>query len=309
MKMLTDKAVYRRAVSAAAHMLAWMAAAVIAAGCASGGAPRQTEKEAVLRVSAGLSGDDLVSLESQLRAARSQTEPNYPAEPILLVKSDWPLEWKGYGNPFQLRPYEEKVFAEVAHQPPPDCSTQELMLAFGWVHKNAEGYYRLPFQEQAEFEHEHRKLDERGFQSFRVHPAKEIAGNWLGYYIATGKKAECLAEVAHWRGCDKLILEGTPTERSDALDRITSPVTGELMEIHHPEFSPGNMHVDAFSLSELRESCGVDTGKFDDICAHQGIAEEDAVLAFYRVYGTKGTVKTGWVLRSRSNPHVGAESF
>ncbi len=277
-------------------------------GCATPSATDRISSDAATRAPASLGNEDLNTLESRLREIRGTVPPNYPDEPILLVKSDWPFEWRGYGNPFQLRPYEE-VFPEVERQTPPELSTNELMLAFGWVHKNAEDYYKLSFEERLAFEKEHPQIEDRGFSSFQVHPAKEIAKNWLDYYIATGRKAERLVEVVHWRGCDKLILEGSPVECSDALDRITSPVTGDLMEIRHPQFSAGNMHIDAFTLQELEDNYGIDVSKFNDIRVHQGLSKEDTVVALYRVYGTKGVVKTGWILRSRSSQYTGAESF
>jgi len=307
--MISDSRFNKMLGRSAFSVFAGLVIAFIIYGCT---APSSTE-DALLdtntRTVADLTNEDLDALENRLREIRSQTLPSYPDNPILLVKSDWPFEWKGYGNPFQLRPYEEKVFPKVEHQIPPEMTTEELMLAFGWVHKNAEDYYKLSPEERLEFEKKHPQIEDRGFWSFQVHPSKEIAKNWLDYYIATGKKAERLVEVAHWRGCDKLILEGTPVERSDALDRITSPVTGDLMEINHPQFSAGNMHIDAFTLQELKDDFGVDVSKFDEVRIHQGLTEEDTVIAFYRVYGTKGTVKTGWILRSRDNQYVGSESF
>ena len=261
-----------------------------------------------MRGPASLANEDLNTLESRLCVIRSQTLPNYPEEPILLLESEWPFEWKGYGNPFQLRPFEEKAFPEVEHQAPPEMTTEELMLAFGWVHKNAEDYYKLSFEERLEFEKERPGIEDCGFWSYQVHPPKEIAKNWLNHYIATGRKAKRLVEVAHWRGCDKLILEGSPIERSDTLDRITSPVTGKLMEIYNPKFSEGNMHIDAFTLQELEHDFGIDISMLDEIRIHQKLALEDTAIAFYRVYGTTGTVKTGWILRSRSNQYIGAES-
>jgi len=259
---------------------------------------------------AGLTGEDLSILENKLREIRSQTPPNYPEEPVLLAKSGRPFDsWWARDNPFQLRSCEEEVFPEVEHQAPPDMTTEELMLAFGWVHKNAEDYYKLSSEERLEFNRTRPRTEERGFWSSEVHPAKEIAKNWLDYYIATGKKAERLTEVAHWKGCDKLVLEGSSIERSDTLDRITSPVTGKLMEIYNPKFSAGNMHIDAFTLRELKDDFSVDVSKFDDVRVNQGLSEEDTVIAFYRVYGTKGTVKTGWILRSRNNQLKRSESF
>ncbi len=256
-----------------------------------------------------LSGDDINRIEGQLIAARASVPPNYPDKPSLLIKSDWPLEWKGYGNPFQLRTDEECAFTSVVHQLPPDLTMQEKMLAFGWVHKNAMETYSLSFEEQLAYERSHPTTEEKGYKSPQVHPAKEIANNWLHYYAITGRKAEQLAEVANWRGCVKLILEGSAVERSDALDRITSPVTGQIMEINHPEFSAGNMYIAGFTPKELREIPGFSLDKLSDIYTSKGIAEDDLVIALYRVYGSKGVVKSGWVLCSKKNPYVGAESW
>lgn len=267
------------------------------------------QSESTSLVVSSLSGDELDKLEYQLRNARRETSPNYSDVPMLLIKSDWPYQWKGFGNPFQLRPYEEKVFPEVPHQEPPSMTKEELMLAFGWVHKNAEKYYQQPIEERTEFEKEHPQTSERGFLSYKVHPVLDIAKNWLGYYLASGRKADRLVEVAHWKGCDKLILEGSSVERSDTLDRITSPVTGDLMKINCRSFSKGNMYIDAFPLRDLRDKFGIDTSKFEEIQVHLGLTEDDTVIAFFRAYGTTGTVKSGWVLRSKANPKVGAESF
>jgi len=277
-------------------------------GCTEPSTTKKTQSELAAREVASRTGEDLSTLERKLCKIRGQTPLNYSEEPILLLDRDCPLLWKGYGCPFQLLPCEEKVFPEVEHQIPPEMTTEELMLAFGWVHKNAEDYYKLSSEERLEFNKAHPQIEDRGFRSFQVHPAKEIAKNWLDYYIATGRKAQRLVEVAHWRDCDKLILKGTPVERSDTLDRITSPVTGELMEINNPQFSAGNMHIDVFSLRELRDDLGVDVSKFEDIRVHQGIAEEDTVIVFYRAYGTKGIVKTGWLLRDRNKAYTTALS-
>lgn len=257
-----------------------------------------------------LTEDDLTKLESVLAESRADTPPNYPDDPILLVKSDWPYQWKGFGNPFQLRPDEEVVFpTAIKHQDPPELSEAELMFAFGWVHKNAEGFYRLSDEEKLLFHKQKKTIDERGFRSFKVHPAKEVASNWTSYFLATGKKAKRLVEVANWKGCDKLILEGSQIEKSDSLDRITSPLTGKILEITHPEFSPGNMYIDAFTPSQLREIKGFNISKFEEVYRHQNIPEKDVVISFYRIYGTKGVIKTGWFIRSLSNPNVMSEAF
>ncbi|RLC64042.1 MAG: hypothetical protein DRI48_07925 [Chloroflexi bacterium] len=278
-------------------------------GCSAPSSTEDAQSDTDTRAMAGLTNKDLSTLENRLREIRNQTVPNYPEEPILLVKGDWPYEaWYTRDNPFQLRPCEEKVFPDVEKQEPLEMTMEELMLAFGWVHKNAEDYYKLSSEEQLEFDKAHPKIEDRGFWLPKVHPAKEIAQNWLDYYVATGRKAKRLVEVEHWRGRDKLILEGSSIERSDMLDRITSPVTGDLMEIYNPQFSAGNMHIDAFTLQELKNDYGVDVSKFDDVRIHQALSEEDVVIAFYRVYGTKGTVKTGWILRSRNNQYKRSES-
>jgi len=290
-------------------VLIGLALAFAVYGCTAPSSTEDAQSDSETRTITTLTNKELNTLENRLHEIRSQTLPNYPEEPILLVKGDWPYKsWRAHDNPFQLRPYEEEVFPKVEQQEPLEMTTEELMLTFGWVHKNAEDYYKLSFEERLEFEKGHPQTEDRGFWSFEVHPAKEIAKNWLDYYIATGRKAKRLVEVAHWRGCDKLILEGSPIERSDALDRITSPVTGKLMEINNAQFSAGNMHIDAFTLQELKDDYGIDVSKFDDVRVHQGLTEEDTVIAFYRVYGTKGTVKTGWILRSRNNQYKRSES-
>ena len=289
-------------------MIVCLLVACINCGCSAPDTTKKTQSELAAREVASLTSEDLSALERNLRKIRGQTPLNCSEEPIVLLDSDCPLLWKGYGCPFKLLPSEENVFPEVEHQVPPEMTTEELMQAFGWVHKNAEDYYNLSSEKRLEFNKAHPQIEDRGFRSYQVHPAKEIAKNWLDYYIATGRKAERLVEVAHWRGCDQLILEGTPIERSDTLDRITSPVTGDLMEINHSQFSAGNMYIDAFTLQELRDDYGIDVSEFEDIRVRQGIDEDNVVIAFYRAYGTKGTVKTGWLLRDRTKTYTSALS-
>lgn len=234
---------------------------------------------------------------------RSVAEPLYPENPIFLRV---PLTASGepqYALPLLLPDSVEKdVFPDVEREKPEELSMLERLYAFGWVHKNAEEWWGLTHDEKYKWLMERENVEHRGFWVPEVDPVLGIARRWSLHYLETGEKLTDTAVLLGNFRWGETLAESGAVMKQELLDRVTSPVTGELVEIGYPEFSRGNMVIDAFPMSRFSAE---DLGIIYDLHIVQDAGSvEDIVLVAYRVYGETGVIRTGVLVCSLKDQNI-----
>lgn len=276
---------------------------------------RRVEHQLVSAVT--MTSEEEAQFLDSLEQKRKETRTLYPDEPkILLPKNFGKAESEKvpvvpYRFATELTAWGNKLFAEVPSQSPvpTEMSKEELMFAWGWIHRNAEKYKDIiGTRAMIDVTTAKGSISKLGFSLPEVKPIQEVVRLWYSYYLATGEKARSLAKlvkaVPPW---EYYIFNGDEITSADFLDRITSPITGKIIEFNHPTFSPGNMWIDAFTLPELRAKYPSELDKWlnsfypSNPLIQHGVSERDAALVVYRAYGSTGVIRTGYVLVDNKN--------
>ena len=234
---------------------------------------------------------------------RSGTESLYPENPIFLR-----VPLTASGEPVYLLPLllpdsvEKDVFPDVKREKADELTMIERLFAFGWVHKNAEEWWVLSHDEKYKWLMERENVDIRGFWVPEVDPALAITRRWALHFLETGEKLTDTAVLLDNFRWGETLAESGAVMKRELLDYVTSPVTGELIEIGCPEFSRGNMVIDAFPMSRFSAE---DLGFIYDLHIGQDAGSvEDIVLVAYRVYGETGVIRTGFLVCSLKDKNI-----
>ena len=195
---------------------------------------------------------------------------------------------RDFGVPPTLSPYSEFYPCDVGLQAVSwnDVSIEERMLAFGYQILDDQGNL----------------LDKRK----SVEPLVLVGNLLMNYYEQNGQlpdSSEALYDwsINRWQGFyEDGYTDKKPEEYAAELaEKLTSPVTGKLIEWNHQEFSRGN----AFVTIVNANSDALEFARSDYLSHwHERTAEErarapgpdrieDAVFVLYRAYGEEGVLR------------------
>ncbi len=248
----------------------------------------------------GFSGEQFRAYFSSLR---ENIDPCYPENPIYLRVPANASGEPQYALPLLLPDSVEKdIFPNVERENPDELTIYERLFAFGWVHKNAEEWWGLTHDEQYKWLMERENVERRGFWVSKVDPVLEIARRWTLHFLKTGEKLTDTAVLLENFRWGETLAESGAVMKQELLDYVTSPITGKLVEIGCPEFSRGNMVIDAFPMSRFSAE---DLGIIYDLHVGQDAGSvEDIVLVAYRVYGETGVIRTGVLVCSLKDQNI-----
>jgi len=168
----------------------------------------------------------------------------------------------------------------------------EKMLAFGWVHPNAEDYWQLDFFEKREYEKKHPTPEGRGWVNPKYNPVWGTVFRYRSFCEKNGRPPANTWELIcdGWYG--QALMSGEALKKPEAYLSTISPVTGKLVEFTHEELSPGNMWitvVDQNTIDEVAEGWYT-RGPINE---ELPMTEFEGTLYYYRVYGYEGIIRTG----------------
>ena len=271
-------------------------------GCHNQSSPQDKTTYAISGGGGG-SGSGRGDFRTLFTSMRSGVQPLYPEDPIFLRVPVTACGEPEYPLPLRLPDIVEKdVFPDVNREKSDGLSMLERLFAFGWVHKNAEEWWSLTNEEKKVWLMEREDVEHRGFWVPEVDPVLEIARRWVFHYLNASEKltdTAVLLEKSQW---EEALGKAGPVMKQDILDRVTSPVTGNLIEIGYPEFSRGNMVIDALPMSRFSAE---DLGIIYDLHVGQEAGSvEGIVLVAYRVYGETGVIRTGFLICSLKDQKI-----
>ena len=150
---------------------------------------------------------------------RSGVDALYPENPIYIRVPANASGEPQYALPLLLPDSVEKdVFPDVERENPEKLSMLERLLAFGWIHKNAEEWWDLPHEEQKEWLMARDNAERRGFWVPKVDPVLEIARRWTLHYLKTEEKLSDTAALLENFKWGETLAESGAVMKQELLD-------------------------------------------------------------------------------------------
>ncbi|OGK09163.1 MAG: hypothetical protein A2Y63_06265 [Candidatus Riflebacteria bacterium RBG_13_59_9] len=194
-------------------------------------------------------------------------------------------------SPFQCGPLEDILGEGIPRQNPAEFTVAEKMLAFGWRNPKAEDFWSLSNEEQLEYFREKRNRKTGAWLYNEFNPARETVDLWWWVLNNMNNDVDTVDHLFDYSLWGNALRDPEKEFIDDLLNKFTSPVTGKFIEFKCREFSPGNMYID-FIPDEVIEQYRADA--FDQLWEpHVNPEPEGVVYMYYRVYGTKGVIRTG----------------
>jgi|GEM_PF-1624372 len=193
-------------------------------------------------------------------------------------------------DPFQCGALEDFVDAGIPRQNPKEFTEAEMMLAFGWENPRAVEFWQLPScRERTEWLKNNKENRDWLYPQFN--PVRETVNLWWWVLNNQLEDVETTCKLFNLSLWGTAITDPEKEFIDELLNKFTSPVTGKLIEFKCREFSPGNMYIDLVP-DNLIERYRVEV--FDQFWEPHVYPEpEEVVYMYYRVYGTKGVIRSG----------------
>ena len=193
-------------------------------------------------------------------------------------------------DPFQCGALEDFVDAGIPRQNPKEFSEAERMLAYGWENPRAGEFWQLPScQERVEWLK--KSKENRGWLYPQFNPVRETVNLWWWVLNTQLKDVDTIDDLFNMSLWGVAMTDPDRQFIDELLNKFTSPVTGKLIEFKCREFSAGNMYIDFVPDNVIERYRAEVFGQFWE--PHVYPEPEGVVYMYYRVYGTKGVIRSG----------------